>query len=78
MKNGDIMKFKNDDLAIAKIFLILSCIFTIAACLFNCIEYYHKSYEKGYLDACKDFYKGKLKYDLVNNPDGTRTWKKIK
>lgn len=72
------MKFKNDDLAIAKIFLILSCIFTIAACLFNSIKYYHKSYDKGYLDACKDFYKGKLKYDLVTNPDGTRTWKKIK
>lgn len=36
-----------------------------------------KSYEQGYLDACKDFYKGKIKYDLVTNPDGTREWKKI-
>lgn len=35
------------------------------------------NYEKGYLDACKDFYKGKLKYDLVENSDGTKEWKKI-
>lgn len=35
------------------------------------------SYEQGYLDACKDFYKGKLKYDLVKNDDGTVEWKKI-
>ena len=36
------------------------------------------NYEEGYLDACKDSYKGKLKYDLVENPDGTKEWKKIK
>ena len=36
------------------------------------------SYEQGYLDACKDFYKGKLKYELVKNDDGTVEWKKIK
>lgn len=35
------------------------------------------NYEEGYLDACKDFYKGKLKYDLVENSDGTKEWKKI-
>ena len=35
------------------------------------------SYEQGYKDACKDFYQGHLKYDLVTNPDGTREWKKI-
>jgi hypothetical protein len=35
-------------------------------------------YDKGYTDACKDFYKGKLKYDLIENSDGTREWKKIK
>lgn len=37
-----------------------------------------KSYEQGYLDACKDFYNGKLKYDLIKNNDGTVEWKKIK
>lgn len=37
----------------------------------------HQAYEKGYLDACKDFYKGKIKYDLIENPDGTKEWKKV-
>lgn len=36
-----------------------------------------ENYEKGYLDACKDFYKGKLKYDLIENEDGTKEWKKL-
>jgi hypothetical protein len=36
------------------------------------------SYERGYVEACKDSYKGKLKYNLVTNPDGTREWKKVK
>ena len=36
------------------------------------------NYEKGYIDACKDFYKGKPKYELVKNDDGTVEWKKIK
>lgn len=40
-------------------------------------EEYDKGYQQGYVDACKDFYKGKLKYDLVENEDGTREWKKI-
>ena len=31
----------------------------------------------GYKEACIDFYKGKLKYELVTNLDGTREWKKI-
>ena len=35
------------------------------------------NYEKGYLDACKDFYKGKLKYELLKNDDGTVVWKKV-
>jgi len=35
------------------------------------------NYEKGYLDACKDFYKGKPKYELVKNDDGTVVWKKV-
>lgn len=34
-------------------------------------------YEQGYKDACADFYQGKLKYDLVTNPDGTREWKRV-
>ena len=34
------------------------------------------NYEKGYVDACKDSYRGKLKYVLVENTDGTKEWKK--
>ena len=35
------------------------------------------NYERGYIDACKDFYRGKLKYELVKNDDGTVEWKKV-
>lgn len=35
------------------------------------------AYEAGYLAACKDFYKGKVRYDLIANSDGTREWKKV-
>lgn len=43
----------------------------------NMEKEHQECYKKGYIDACKDFYKGKLKYDLVENEDGTREWKKI-
>lgn len=62
------------------IYLILIIAFIIAG-IFHKIEMkqmYTETYEQGYLEACKDFYKGKLKYDLIQNPDGTREWKKIK
>ena len=36
------------------------------------------SYEQGYVAACKDFYKGKLKYDLIEHEDGTKTWERVK
>jgi hypothetical protein len=36
------------------------------------------NYERGYIDACKDFHRGKLKYELVKNDDGTVEWKRIK
>lgn len=36
------------------------------------------AYESGYLNACKDCYKGQLKYELKDNPDGSRIWIKIK
>lgn len=34
------------------------------------------AFEQGYLEACKDANKGKLKYSLVKNDDGTIEWKK--
>ena len=36
-----------------------------------------RNYDEGYLDACKDFYKGKLKYELIENADGTKEWKRL-
>ena len=60
---------------------ILSIVFAIWAANEKDIEKQSKlisdSYEKGYLEACKDFYKGKAKYDLVKNEDGTVEWKKV-
>ena len=35
------------------------------------------SYERGYLNACKDFYQGKIKYELTEHTDGTKTWEKV-
>ena len=37
-----------------------------------------EQYEQGYKDACIDFYKGKLKYNLIEHEDGTKTWERIK
>ena len=36
-----------------------------------------RNYERGYLDACKDLHQGKIKYELVEHADGTRTWEKV-
>ena len=33
-----------------------------------------EAYEKGYLDACKDSYQNKLRYELKENSDGSKTW----
>ena len=59
---------------VVMVFIIL-ILLIIGWCARNEAE---EQYENGYIDACKDFYQGKLKYDLVSNPDGTREWKKIK
>lgn len=34
-------------------------------------------YRRGYVDACNDFYEGKLKYQLFIKEDGTKEWRKI-
>lgn len=68
------------------VIVILGLITFFIGCLYggvkarkeNEIKLTKEAYERGYVDACKDFYQGKLKYDLVSNPDGTREWKKIK
>lgn len=35
-------------------------------------------FDEGYIQACKDFYSGKLKADLIENEDGTKEWKMLK
>lgn len=55
-------------------FIILIC---ILACILVFVEFFNERYNAGYLDACKDFKKGNLKYTLVDNSDGTSVWKKI-
>ena len=38
---------------------------------------YKRAYEMGYVDACKDFYAGHPKYELVKHEDGSKTWEKV-
>ena len=59
--------------------IVVLCAFvfsmTLVLFLFGRMYYYAK--EVGYKEACEDFYKGKLKYDLISNYDGTvREWRK--
>ena len=68
------MKPKNIEKAFVIAALILFAIFIGAAILLS----FHIVYEAGYKEACKDFYRGKLKYNLVTNSDGTsETYKRI-
>lgn len=59
---------------------VLSTI-SILSVIMLIIAYYNErvniQYEKGYVDACKDFYQGKLKYELIENNNGTKEWRKI-
>lgn len=34
-------------------------------------------YKSGYISACEDFYKGKLKVEMIENPNETHQWKMI-
>ena len=45
---------------------------------FCAIVIWSVSYQNGYEACAKDFYKGKIKVDLVENADGTKEWKWIK
>ena len=70
---------------VGKFFMLLLGIIIAVTCVIILIETFKEkdklisdNYEKGYVDACKDFHRGKLKYELVKNDDGTVEWKKIK
>ena len=66
------MKYKYS-IYLAMIIIIILCILIVL----ETIKMFKNQYEQGYIDACKDFYQGQLKYDLVTNSDGTREWKKL-
>ena len=66
------------------------CVFAVFVVLFCCLICYYgglirnnieeskkEVYKQGYIDCAKDFYKGKMKVDLIENPDGTKEWKWI-
>jgi uncharacterized protein YpmB len=63
-------------------FLIIALISFLCSLYFSFCENKQKaieeSFEKGYIAACNDFYNGKIKYDVIENTDGTIEWRKIK
>ena len=64
---------------IVNLIIIVFCILIgliLASVTYKIIQ--DREYEKGYIEACKDFYNGKTKYTLVDKKDGTRMWEKIK
>lgn len=73
----------------ATCFGLLVLIAMVVVMIFICIEsknmqdnkerkIANNAYNQGYIDACKDFYQCKLKYDLVKHADGTITWEKVR
>ena len=67
---------------VLKIFTIVFCFciaigFLIIIFLSEDQERDEKKFEEGYIQACKDFHSGKLKYDLVKEPGGEVKWKKV-
>ena len=59
------------------IFPIIIICLLVSLFVIETINAFKRQYECGYIDACKDFYQGKLKYDLVEHNDGTKTWEKV-
>jgi hypothetical protein len=57
--------------------LIIICCHSVKEANLHKDQMLAEKYEEGYLDACKDFYKGKPKYDLIENEDGTREWRRL-
>ena len=58
--------------------LLITIIFSTAAIISAHIECKKEAYKRGYIQACKDFYQGKMKVDLIEKADGTREWQVVK
>jgi len=60
-----------------EIVVLIATISILVLLLLICGRLYYFAKEVGYKEACEDFYKGELKYDLISNHDGTiREWRK--
>lgn len=69
----EISKHERDLVVLIAIISILILLLLIGGRMF----YYAK--DVGYKEACEDFYKGKLKYDLISNQDGSiKEWRRVK
>lgn len=56
--------------------VILWLALTVVAGVFVSSCSHKEGYEEGYIKACGDAHQGRLRYELKENPDGTRTWEK--
>lgn len=62
-------------MSIKDVVICFVTLLVITACI---LMVHNISYRAGYEDCAKDFYKGKVKVDLIENADGTKEWKWIK
>ena len=58
--------------------VIIGVIIGMLSCLFSYLPMSNSLRNSGYIEACKDFYEGKLKYELKEFPGGEHKWVKIK
>lgn len=66
------------DFKIAMVVYVLVVVFGVIIGTVICANDAIKQAKKdGYIECAKDFYAGKMKVDLIENPDGTREWKWI-
>ena len=56
-------------------FLAIFFFFIILMGMINIFSHDKNIYEKGYMDACNDFYNGNLKYKLIET-EGKKIWKR--
>ena len=54
--------------------VIVGCAVGIFSCFLGDLQMRGSLRDSGYLQACKDFYDGKLKYELKELPGGEKQW----
>jgi len=59
---------------IDKIIIIIAIIAILATFVMTVKSANETGFKYGYIKACKDFYSGKLKADLIEYEDGTKQW----